>query len=541
MAILINFSGKYRKVTKNKNVFISGNPFIGDNLISEDILLADLGKIGDIDQLKTKLESYNGFFSFIVNRGNELFASVDRIRSIPLFYGEENNTFYISNDAEWVRTQVGDENMSVTAQQEYLRTCYVTGQDTFFEKVKQLQAGEYLYLKDDDGSIKIVTERYYRFLHKEPGVLPETEPLQENLKEVVDGIIKRLVAYANGRQIVIPLSAGRDSRLIALKLKQMGYKNVLCFSYGVTGNFEAETSKKVAGFLGFPWEFVAYEERWNVWFNTLERKNYYDMACNCVSLPHEQDWPAVWELKKRGVITSDAVFVPGHTGDFISGGHIPFDASSDTKACMADLVHAILRNHYSSVRSRNLNKIKNSWKNRIIKNCEIQEIIDGYGYADAFEKWEWQERQAKFIVNSVRVYEFWGFDWWLPFWDNDFMLYWQNIPLKYRKNKILYNEYVDNLYEALTGDKSCIEKQKIEKRKYIRFLLKKFHLYYFFLRINDLLKRKREISLWNDIYAIYSVFLEEFREKYQNKTDICGMLTIFTLTEMGEDVDRILE
>jgi asparagine synthase (glutamine-hydrolysing) len=547
MAIRINFFGKYRKVTKNGHVFISGNPFIGDNLVSNDMLLADLGEIGNIDQLKAKLESYNGFFAFIINHGNELFASVDRIRSIPLFYGEENNNFYISNDAEWVRTQVCDENMSLTAQQEYLLTCYVTGQDTLFEKVKQLQAGEYLYLKhDNNSSMKIITERYYKFLHKEPKVLPEAKPLQEKLDEVTDGIIRRLAAYAGEggieRQIVIPLSAGRDSRLIALKLKQIGYKNVLCFSYGVTGNFEAETSKKVAGFLGFPWEFVAYEEKWKVWFNTVERKNYYGMACNYVSLPHEQDWPAVWALKKRGVIASDAVFVPGHSGDFPAGSHIPFDANPDTKACMADLVHAILRSHYSQVWSRKLNKVKYSWKDRIIKNCEAQEITDGYGYADAFEKWDWQERQAKFIVNSVRVYEFWGFDWWLPFWDNDFMLYWENIPLQYRKNKILYNQYVDDLYETITGDKSCIEKQKIEKNKDIKFLLKKFHLYYFALRINDLIRRgKRRISFLNNIHALKGVFSEEFREKYRNKAGINGMLAILTLREMGGNVDRMLE
>jgi asparagine synthase (glutamine-hydrolysing) len=541
MAIIINFSGQYREVIKTENIFISGDLFIGDELISRNILLAELSDIRHIDQLGNKLTLYNGFFAFIINRGNELFASVDRIRSIPLFYGESKNNFYISNDAKWICAQVGDENMSLTAQQEFLLTGYVTGQDTLFEKVKQLQAGEYLYLKHSNNTMKIITERYYRFFHKEPEILPEAKTLQEKLDEVMNSIIRRLAAYANGRQIVIPLSAGRDSRLISLKLKQLGYKNVLCFSYGTIGNFEAETSKKVAGFLGFPWEYVEYTEKsWKAWFHTYERKKYYSMAYNGISLPHIQDWPAVWELKKCGAIESDAVFVPGHTGDFISGGHIPFDANSDTKACMTDLVHVILRSHYSLAWSRKLNKTKNYWEDRIIKNCEVQEITDGYGYADAFEKWDWQERQAKFIVNSVRVYEFFGFDWWLPFWDNDFMLYWQSIPLKYRKNKSLYNEYVDNLYESITGDKSCIERQ-IEKNKAIKFLLKKFHLYYLALRINGLIKGKRKTSFLNDVHTLHSVFSEEFKEKYQGKADINGMLAIFALAEMGTNVDCVLE
>ena len=34
------------------------------------------------------------------------------------------------------------------------------------------------------------------------------------------------------RQIIIPLSAGNDSRLVASILKYLGAKNVKCYSYG---------------------------------------------------------------------------------------------------------------------------------------------------------------------------------------------------------------------------------------------------------------------------------------------------------------------
>jgi asparagine synthase (glutamine-hydrolysing) len=539
---MIKFTRTYGNVIEKENIIISGSLFVENILFSVESLLDELKSIVNIEQLEYKLSSYNGFFAFVINRGYEVFAAVDRIRSIPIFYGKTNSDFYISNDATWVHENVlDDRSFSPMAQQEFLLTGYVTGQDTLWENIKQLQAGEYLHLKDNNGSMEIVTKRYYRFLHKEPCVLPEIKLLQKKLDGAMDSIIRRLITYANGRQIVIPLSAGRDSRLIALKLRQFGYQNVICFSYGVTGNFEAETSKKVAGLLGFAWEFVEYtEELWKEWFDTTEREKYFDMACNWVSLPVIQDWPAVWELKKHGIVDATAIFVPGHTGDFISGSHIPSDAEPGMRACMKDLVSAISRSHYSLVEwSKKLKKIKKYFENRIIKNCEIKKITNGYEYADAFEKWDWQERQAKFIVNSIRVYEFFGFDWWLPFWDNEFMFYWMDVPLQYRKNKILYNECVDNLYEAITRDKSSTEIETYnEKNKYIKFMLKKLHLYYLALEINDYIRKRR---LHPTIHACYGVFSEEFKEKYKGKTDnINGLSAIFILTEMGEDIDFIL-
>ena len=60
----------------------------------------------------------------------------------------------------------------------------------------------------------------------------------------------------------------------------------------------------------------------------------------------------------------------------------------------------------------------------------------------AWERWEWQERQAKFMCNSVRVYEFWGFDWRLPFWDAEAIGFWERMPLGFRARNRLHRAYV---------------------------------------------------------------------------------------------------
>ena len=45
--------------------------------------------------------------------------------------------------------------------------------------------------------------------------------------------------------------------------------------------------------------------------------------------------------------------------------------------------------------------------------------------------------QSKFIANSCRVYEFWGYEWRMPFWDIEFINFWNDLPLQLRLEKFL--------------------------------------------------------------------------------------------------------
>ena len=64
------------------------------------------------------------------------------------------------------------------------------------------------------------------------------------LSNQIEKTIKNIIKDANGATIIIPLSAGLDSRLIASGLKNFNYNNVKCFSYGLKNNYETLSSKK---------------------------------------------------------------------------------------------------------------------------------------------------------------------------------------------------------------------------------------------------------------------------------------------------------
>lgn len=439
--------------TRNASLHMRGTVFVNNALLS----FADTAnhlpeEMTDPVAWQRKLLDFNGFFALIHQSGTYVVAAVDRIRSIPLFYGQDNGHLYISDDAEWVRQQVGDHEMDPVAREEFQLAGYVTGSDTLFLHVKQLQAGEFLVATQERDGVRVETHRYYRFLHAEPDQFDEPA-LRDQLDQAAVACIQRLIDYANGRQIVVPLSGGYDSRLIVTLLKRMRYDNVLTFTYGVPGNKESAYSKRVADSLGLRWYFVKYSEAlWRGAWQKSERWEYQKWASGWNSIAHVQDWLAVKILKEQRVPEPGCLFVPGHTGDFLSGGHIPPSAFECTNFTLADAGDAIFSKHYGLAPLKLFTTSRKAWAGRILNRMERDRINSAWEYADVCEKWEWQERQAKFICNSVRVYEFFEYDWWMPFWDVQFMEFWQGVQLSLREKRQWYIKYVKRVFSVVTTD-----------------------------------------------------------------------------------------
>jgi asparagine synthase (glutamine-hydrolysing) len=412
---------------------------------------------GSVIEWDKSLKSANGFYALVCRHSNRLIAAVDHVRSIPLFYGQTDEVFYLSEDAEWVRQKVGDIKFDPLAREEFQLTGYVTGRDTLFPNVKQLQAGEFLVVEHGPSGFEVNCHRYYRFLHTEPGEYDEFF-LRHALEKAAVASVKRLIDYADGRQIVVPLSGGYDSRLIVTLLKKLDYKNILTFTYGVPGNKEAQYSKYVANALGLKWHFVKYSnDLWRDDWNTDEGWQYQQSGSGWSSLAHIQDWLAVKNLKEQEFVNEDCIFVPGHSGDFVAGSHIPDKAFIETSFCKKDVVMSIIDDHYNLAPLGLSKQSKEFWCQHVDRILETTECISTpWQYADAYESWDWQERQAKYICNSVRVYDFFQYDWWMPLWDLEFVKFWESVPLALRKERQWYVEFVKSIFQELSKDNCAI-------------------------------------------------------------------------------------
>lgn len=410
------------------------------------------------DMISALLE-VNGFFAIVQSDGISAFAAVDRMRSMPIFYAQANNDVHISDDCQWLAEQFPKSQYDALSVVEFALTGYVTGNGTLDARVKQLQAGELLFVKQTSSGISVRTERYYRYLHHDY-VSKTEEALVSDWDEVLVNTFQRLIKSVNNCTIVIPLSGGHDSRLIAVMLRRLGYEKVICFSYGIPGNWESNVSKQVAHRLNYRWEFVPYShELWDKWFHSEEHKSCARSTEGLTSVALMQDWPAVWTMENRGILPEDSVIVPGHSGDFLAGSHIPEEFHGGNRKGLNELVQVIMRYHYNLWDPQELNRmldtgipidevltrLKEKIRGIVVNMpCETPEDA-----VNAYEYWDWQERQCKFIVNSVRAYESLGYRWRLPLWDSTIMSFWERVPLHYRLRKGFYDSYVEKTQSTL--------------------------------------------------------------------------------------------
>ena len=397
---------------------------------SPEELLSDLESL-QFDCIEGYLKKLNGHFAFVYQNENFTLSVVDKVRSIPVFY----DLYSVSSNPHCLRfgSQI-NQNAVISLKM----SGYTIGADTLYSDLNSLIAGEYCY----EMGGKIERRSYFRY---EPWVKSNQEINSDDLSEVTLNILKKLIQNLKGRQIVVPLSAGNDSRLIASGLKHLGYENVKCYSYGIPGNFEAKVAEVIANKLGYDFRFVPlnlFSER--KFYRSKEFKEYLEFAETYVSVPYFQSLSSISKL--RDWIDKDAVFVNGNTGDFISGGHINshyFNQRNPKKeGDRVDIVNeANIYKNFSLwgflKNSKNLIRIKDQLNDEIPLNIQDIEIGREYGL---YEYSEYRNRQSKYVISGQRAYEFYGYEWRLPLWDDAYIEFWEKVPLQLKINQKLYTD-----------------------------------------------------------------------------------------------------
>lgn len=380
------------------------------------------------------LPRLNGAYAIIVQAEGTTALAVDRLRSLPLFYAQNGLDIIVSDSASLIYEMLPVAEIDRLSLEEFRTTLlFVTGADTLFSQIKQVQASECVFVESETN--RIVAEPYFAHAH---GGFEDLAHLRSGFHRSYRIVGENLVRALRGRTAVVPLSGGADSRMVVSLLKQQGYDKVFCFTYGKRDNAESKMSRAVAESLGYPWLMIPYTRRtWHDLNSMGEYRAYLRWAGNFASVPHIQDFPAVRALREAAAVPTDSVFVPGHSGDLLAGSHITRDFMGESLSPYAFFAAISDKFYYGK-------KLSAGLEERVRKSVPVSAGHTAEELASCCEWFNIRERQAKFIVNSVRVYEFFGYEWLLPLWDNELFDFWRRVPISLRYKRNLYFTCVPN-------------------------------------------------------------------------------------------------
>lgn len=397
----------------------------------------ELLNIRSEEDFKAALAHLSGNFALVCRFNGKTIAAVDRISIYPLFFSQSGADITISDRFTWMEQQQPDLQGDPESLLEFLATQMVLSNRTLAKGVYVLNAGQYLVADDTSGALTIHDYDTHRHTEAYPN---DFTYLKQKHEEVIDDVFRRMIDSLHGRKVILFLSGGYDSRLVAVQLHKFHYTNVLCVSFSTAYTPEVQVAKEVAAQLGFEWKLLEVD---NHYVRSLAQENssfaaYQSAASNGFRVPY-LEFVLLKPYFDRGELPKDCVIVNGNSGDFIEGDQFSPRFVPGESYTSDALVDAILERHfllsgkkicsYPGFRTT-ISSILQLDANRSYSYAECQEL---------YEQFNWRERQCKYVVNSINeAEEFLHTDWRLPLWDDALVDFWLNVPIEQRAFRSLY-------------------------------------------------------------------------------------------------------
>ena len=430
--ILVKNKGTQWFQNEEGSIFVKGYLFENDNLLDGLNLINRLEHLNTTAEIQHFIQEANGLFSIIFKKFNAIILITDRLRTFPLFYTSTDQHWWVSDFANELIPHLKETKVNRNSKNEFLGFGLVSGNKTLMDGIFQVKAGSIAIIKNP---LKIEEVSYHDYLIKSFSNL-NFEQTKHHLKEAFFTSAQRVLQSIGDRPVVLQLSGGLDSRLVACLLKKLGHQNVSCVTYGRKDSHDVKLAEKVANQLGFSWTYIEYNEALIKGY--LQEKvfqEYYPFASNLTSMFFMQEYFAVRQLKQQHLIAENAVFLSGFGGEMEKGDYIFETPFKDLK----DVAKRILMKTYDY-----------ALLDKQVKTKFIQDFIEqepGYILNSYLENWFLKEVQAKLIQNSAQVWNFFGHQFRTILWDKEILEILKGVDYEFKNHGRLYLAAVREIYE----------------------------------------------------------------------------------------------
>jgi len=450
---------------REDNVYVLGKAFFKDELYEKGGLCSLLKEVEDAKEMKSLLEKFNGFYGIIKECDDKVLVGTDHIGKVPLFYskGVKTDQIVIGDSFNKVFDNLSSrrwDSLSITE----LLLGYPSGLNTIHKDISRVQAGEVVSIKKNNDQLK----KYRHFVYMRN---PEPVHSEKKLLREMDGILTRAterLVEASENPIILGLSGGFDSRLIALLLRKVGCEDVVLYCHNTQNPDDMRISKKVAEDLGYRWFGFNYTKEDVEEACSDNDLNYFfnELGSGGGNLINPTGLVKYSKFKNRASFPDSGTTVSGsHAG--APANFLPDRWFFDRKKISKDFfIKGLLRKHHKGLRYiYESTEIPDFLEERLFNSLigiKNKEFIEKYILGG--ERWYWQERTAKRLSRHPLVRRTYGYSGWYPLWDREFAEFFEKVPFYLRYNKRLQKKYTTLLYKKLCGKNRRTNKKRSDKK-----------------------------------------------------------------------------
>lgn len=378
-----------------------------------------------------------------------LYVAVDPLSTMRLYYRKNHRgeVFFSDSGFDLISSSFTPKS---DVELFFSRWGFLQGSDTLHPEVFFMEPASALRI-DDKGNISVVN--YLGYPHTDDCHLwdDETKAL-EAMDNAFEEARSHLLKALDGRPILLPLTSGKDSRLIASWLKRSGYPEVHTFSYGahprIADNVRAE---EVARRLGFTHEFIPTLPQ-NLpptgYTKDPEVIPYLKYISGASSGYYFQEYQAAKKLSQEWK-SRDAVVLPGHIADVLFGFCVTDPKILHiTPPSLPKIAQQILGRE-----SGHRKLSKQEWDRLLAMTVkQLEQSLHEEECSDAvhlFQYYFLRHQEARYFLNSMQSWRYFGMNIWLPYADRSLINLGLRFPGKHLFGKKLYEQYTRKQFQDL--------------------------------------------------------------------------------------------
>jgi len=380
--------------------------------------------------LEGAVAGLNGCFAAVLDAEPAPVLVSDRYGAVPLYLHRRAGGGVVAAPDPWSVVAALDASpaLDVSGALDLLRTGYVLGTRTLLEGLETL--GPATLARVERGGLR--ARRYWTYGYRPTPRDPDEA--EAALAEILERVGRRTAQHlaARGHRPALTLSGGLDSRVLAAVIAPAFPGALAALSYGAAGNPEVEVAREVAGALGMA--FRASDVSSDYLNDAFVARSVREVGATT---------RLTCGLGARHVDASGIdVLIPGHTGDFVSGGHLP--AQVGMVRTRRQLQHYLEFAHFRYLGSEPLLRRLLRLDYDACRWRTLQETTAGFDTEaeDVFglvDRWNVENRQRRLILMELRAYESRG-RWMLPFYDHELVDFFATLPHPLRVGQNLYVE-----------------------------------------------------------------------------------------------------